>query len=68
VEEGMEELLAQAETELKEQHKDLLAMLEAIAADEGKEDPNVIGALKAADVKDLALLIALLPRDDKSLF
>ena len=64
----MEELLAQAETELKEQHKDLLAMLEAIAADEGKEDPNVIGALKAADVKDLALLIALLPRDDKSLF
>ena len=43
-------------------------MLEAIAADESKEDPNVVGALKAADVKDLALLIALLPRDDKIVF
>jgi hypothetical protein len=53
---------------LQEQHKDLLAMLDAIAADEAKEDPSVVGALKAADVKDLALLIALLPRDDPSLF
>ena len=34
VEEGMEELQAQVETELQEKHKDLLAMLEAIADDE----------------------------------
>ena len=37
-------------------------MLEAIAADEAKEDPSVVGVLKAADVKDLALLVALLHR------
>jgi hypothetical protein len=43
-------------------------MLEAIAADEAKEDPNVIGALQGAYIKDLALLIALLARDDKSIF
>jgi hypothetical protein len=34
VEEGMEEVQAQVETELQEKHKDLLAMLEAIADDE----------------------------------
>ena len=43
-------------------------MLEAIAADEAKEKSNIIGLLKAADIKDLALLIALLPRDDPSVF
>ena len=43
-------------------------MLEAIAADEAKEKSNTIGLLKAADIKDLALLIALLPRDDPNLF
>jgi hypothetical protein len=64
----MEELLALEETRLQEQHKDLLAVLGAIAADEAKENPNVIGALQGAYIKDLALLIALLPRNDKSLF
>ena len=34
VDEGMEELQAQVETDLQEKHKDLLAMLEAIADDE----------------------------------
>jgi hypothetical protein len=33
VDEGMEELLALEETRLQEQHKDLLAVLGAIAAD-----------------------------------
>ena len=53
---------------MQEQHKDLLIMLEAIADDEAKEDPSVVGVLQAADIVDLALLIALLPRDDMSIF
>ena len=61
----MEELLAQAETELKEQHKDLLAVLGAIADDEVDEYFSVVQALPPADVVDLALVVALLPRPDK---
>lgn len=68
VEEGMEELLAQAETELKEQHKDLLAVLGAIADDEVDEYFSVVQALQPADVVDLALVVALLPRPDKVTF
>jgi hypothetical protein len=68
VEEGMEEQLAQAETELKEQHKDLLAMLGAIADDEVDEYFSVVQALQPADVVDLALVVALLPRLDQVTF
>ena len=64
----MEELLAQAETELKEQHKDLLAVLGAIADDEVDEYFSVVQALPPADVVDLALVVALLPRPDKVTF
>ena len=64
----MEELLAQAETELKEQHKDLLAVLGAIADDEVDEYFSVVQALPPADVVDLALVVALLPRPDKDTF
>ena len=58
----MEELLALEETRLQEQHKDLLAVLGAIAADEVHEKFSAVGHLPDADVKDLALLVALLPR------
>ena len=68
VEEGMEELQAQAETELKEQHKDLLAVLGAIADDEVGEYFSVVQTLPPADVVALALLIALLPRVDSETF
>jgi len=68
VEEGMEELQAQAETELQEQHKDLLAVLGAIADDEVDEYFSVVQALPPADVVDLALMVALLPRPDKVTF
>lgn len=64
----MEELLAQAETELKEQHKDLLAVLGAIADDEVDEYFSVVQALQPADVVDLALVVALLPRPDQVTF
>ena len=64
----MEELLAQADTELKEQHKDLLAVLGAIADDEVDEYFSVVQALPPADVVDLALVVALLPRPDKVTF
>jgi hypothetical protein len=62
VEKGIEELQAWEDTELKEQHKDLLAVLGAIAADEVHEAFSAVGHLPDADVKDLALLVALLPR------
>ena len=58
----MEELQARAEAELQEQHKDLLAVLGAIAADEVHEAFSEVGHLPDADVVDLALLVALLPR------
>lgn len=64
----MEEQLAQAETELKEQHKDLLAVLGAIADDEVDEYFSVVQALQPADVVDLALVVALLPRPDQVTF
>jgi hypothetical protein len=64
----MEELQAQAETELQEQHKDLLAVLGAIADDEVDEYFSVVQALPPADVVDLALVVALLPRPDKVTF
>ena len=41
----VEELQAQAETELQEQHKDLLAMLDAIAADEVNDTFSAVGHL-----------------------
>ena len=68
VEEGMEELQAQAETELQEKYKDLLAMLEAIAADEVIYTFSAVGHLSEADFEDLALLVALLPRVDMDTF
>ena len=58
----MEELQALEETKWQEQHKDLLAVLGAIAADEVNEAFSALGHLSEADVKDLALLVALLPR------
>jgi hypothetical protein len=58
----MEELQAQADAELKEKYKDLRAVLGAIAADEVNETFSAVGHLPDADVKDLALLVALLPR------
>ena len=64
----MEELLSLEETRLQEQHKDLLAVLGAIAADEVNEAFSALGHLSEADVKDLALLVALLPRVDMDAF
>ena len=43
-------------------------MLEAIAADEAKKDFSVVQTLSPADVVDLALVVALLPRPDKVTF
>ena len=64
----MEELKAWEDTELKEQHKDLLAVLGAIAADEVDETFSAVGNLSEADVEEIALLVALLPRVDMDAF
>ena len=64
----MEELQAQAETELQEKYKDLRAVLGAIADDEVHEYFSVVQSLPPADVVDLALVVALLPRPDKETF
>ena len=64
----MEELQAQAEAELQEKNKDLLAVLGAIAADEVNETFSAVGHLSEADVKDLALMVALLPRVGRETF
>ena len=53
---------------MQEQHKDLLAVLGAIAADELNEAFSALGHLSEPDVKDLALLVALLPRVDMDAF
>ena len=51
----MEELQAQAETELQEKYKDLRAVLGAIADYEVHEYFSVVQSLPPGDIVDLAL-------------